>query len=120
MQLKRDAVCFVKQLKRDAVCFVVQLKRDAVCFVMQAFPEHGVQPAYHQVFTQSLVCMPQPPVLQQEPVKDQRLYAMHRGFSQSPMGLKPRYTRSSHYHSRKDYRPEESILAPPASTESLN
>ncbi|XP_058888435.1 protein boule-like isoform X1 [Acipenser ruthenus] len=88
--------------------------------VPEAFPEHGMQPAYHQVFTQSPVCMPQPPVLQQEPVKDQRLHAMHRGFSQSPMGLKPRYTRSSHYHSHKDYRPEESILAPPASTESLN
>ncbi|XP_041118654.1 protein boule-like isoform X2 [Polyodon spathula] len=82
--------------------------------VPEAFPEHGVQPAYHQVFTQSPVYMPQPPVLQQEPVKDQRLHAMHRGFSQSPMGLKPRYARSSHYHSRKDYRPEESILSPPS------
>nr|AIU39883.1 Boule [Acipenser sinensis] len=88
--------------------------------VPEAFPEHGVQPAYHQVFTQSPACMPQLPILQQEPVKDQRLHAMHRGFSQSPMGLTPRYTRSSLYHSRKDYRPEESILAPPASTESLN
>ncbi|XP_041118563.1 protein boule-like [Polyodon spathula] len=88
--------------------------------VPEAFPEYGVQPAYHQVFTQSPVCMPQPPILQQEPVMDQSLHAMHRGFSQSPMGLKPRLTRSSHYHSCGDYRPEESILTPSASTDSVN
>ncbi|XP_074158876.1 LOW QUALITY PROTEIN: protein boule-like [Sminthopsis crassicaudata] len=52
--------------------------------------------------------------------EEPRLHSVRRSFSQpSSVGLKPRYTRSPHFHPRKEFRAEDSILTPPSSTDSV-
>ncbi|XP_078084778.1 protein boule-like isoform X3 [Mustelus asterias] len=107
----------------------VEMPQDGGCAppplpVMEAsmpepYADHSVQAPYHQVYTQSPMAVAAP-VMQQEQVKDSRLHPVRRNFSQPPpVGIKPRYTRSPHYHLRKEYRAEDSILTPPSSTESV-
>uniref|UniRef100_UPI00398F67F3 raftlin-2 isoform X8 n=2 Tax=Pristiophorus japonicus TaxID=55135 RepID=UPI00398F67F3 len=107
----------------------VELPQDGGCAppplpVMEAsmpepYADHSVQAPYHQVYTQSPMAVAAP-VMQQEQVKESRLHPVRRNFSQPPpVGIKPRYTRSPHYHLRKEYRTEDSILTPPSSTESI-
>ncbi|XP_072468903.1 protein boule-like isoform X3 [Notamacropus eugenii] len=87
--------------------------------VPEPYSDHGVQATYHQVYTQSAIAMPAP-VMQPEPIKEPRLHSVRRSFSQpSSVGLKPRYTRSPHFHPRKEFRAEDSILTPPSSTDSV-
>ncbi|XP_043360794.1 protein boule-like [Dermochelys coriacea] len=87
--------------------------------VPEPYSDHGVQAAYHQVYAQSAIAMPTP-VMQPEPVKEPRLHSVRRNFSHpSSVSLKPRYTRSPHFHPRKDYRMEDTILTPPSSTDSV-
>nr|XP_014340261.1 PREDICTED: protein boule-like isoform X1 [Latimeria chalumnae] len=107
----------------------VEIAQDGGCVppplaVMEAsipepFSDHGVPAPYHQIYTQSAVAM-STPIMQQETVKESRLHPVRRNFSQpSPVGIKPRYTRSPHYHPRKEYRAEDSILTPLSSTDSI-
>ncbi|XP_074857373.1 protein boule-like isoform X4 [Carettochelys insculpta] len=87
--------------------------------VPEPYTDHGVQAAYHQAYAQSAIALPTP-VMQPELVKEPRLHSMRRNFSHpSSLSLKPRYTRSPHFHPRKDYRMEETILTPPSSTDSV-
>ncbi|XP_031816107.1 protein boule-like isoform X8 [Sarcophilus harrisii] len=87
--------------------------------VPEPYSDHGVQATYHQVYAQSAIAMPAP-VMQPEPIKEPRLHSVRRSFSQpSSVGLKPRYTRSPHFHPRKEFRAEDSILTPPSSTDSI-
>ncbi|XP_032659507.1 protein boule-like [Chelonoidis abingdonii] len=87
--------------------------------VSEPYSDYGVQAAYHQVYAQSAIAM-QTPVMQPEPVKEPRLHSVRRNFSHpSSVSFKPRYTRSPHFHPRKDYRMEDTILTPPSSTDSV-
>ncbi|XP_062818870.1 protein boule-like isoform X2 [Anolis carolinensis] len=87
--------------------------------VPEPYSDHGVQAAYHQVYAQSAIAMPTP-VLQPESVKETRIHPMRRNFSHpSSMTLKPRYARSPHFHPRKDYRSDDTMLSTPSSTDSV-
>ncbi|XP_043916240.1 protein boule-like [Protopterus annectens] len=78
----------------------------------EMYSDHGLQAAYHQIYTQNAVVMPTP-LMQPEPFKEPRLHSVRRNFSQpSPIRFKPRYIRSPHYHARKESRAEDSILTP--------
>ncbi|XP_075812451.1 protein boule-like [Microtus pennsylvanicus] len=84
--------------------------------VPEPYSDHGVQAAYHQVYASSAI-MPAP-VMQPEPIKEPRLHSVRRSFSHpSSMALKPRYSRSPHFHPRKDFRAEDSVSTPPSCTD---
>ncbi|KAH0621617.1 hypothetical protein JD844_023128 [Phrynosoma platyrhinos] len=52
--------------------------------------------------------------------KEARIHSVRRNFSHlSSMTLKPRYARSPHFHPRKDYRSDDTMLATPSSTDSV-
>ncbi|XP_015271522.1 PREDICTED: protein boule-like [Gekko japonicus] len=83
------------------------------------YSDHGVQAAYHQVYAQSAIAMPAP-VMQPESIKEAKIHSVRRNFSHSSsMSLKPRYARSPHFHPRKDYRSDDTMLTTPSSTDSV-
>ncbi|XP_072835343.2 protein boule-like isoform X2 [Pogona vitticeps] len=87
--------------------------------VPEPYSDHGVQATYHQIYAQSAIALPAP-VMQPESVKEARIHSVRRNFSHpSSMTLKPRYTRSPHFHPRRDYRSDDTILATSTSTDSM-
>ncbi|XP_058020861.1 protein boule-like [Ahaetulla prasina] len=87
--------------------------------VPEPYTDHGVQAAYHQVYAPSAIAMPAP-VMQPETIKEARIHSVRRNFSHpSSMSLKPRYARTPHFHPRKDYRSDDSMLNTSSSTDSV-
>ncbi|KAK1798870.1 hypothetical protein P4O66_007144, partial [Electrophorus voltai] len=75
--------------------------------IPEAYVDHMVQSSYQ-------ICMQNPVILSQDGVKEHKVHPVRRGYSHSPIHLKPRYGRGPHFTNlRKDYGPNPAQGPPP-------